>query len=61
MKARAARLLRGVATLRGLVVGLAVALLVVAAVLVWQTQTLKTETKTKTKTESLKKLSRDRL
>lgn len=43
MKARAARLLRSVATLRGLVVGLAVALLVVAAVLVWQTQTLKTD------------------
>jgi len=39
--AAAATLLRKVATLRGLVVGLAVALLVVAAVLAWQTRTLR--------------------
>jgi Mce-associated membrane protein len=38
--ARIARLLRRVATLRGAVVGLAIALLVVAAVLAWQTRTL---------------------
>jgi len=38
--ARPARLLRTVATLRGLVIGLSVALLVVAFVLAWQTRTL---------------------
>ena len=39
--ARTATMLRNVGTLRGLVVGLAVALLVVAAVLAWQTRTLR--------------------
>ncbi|GAA4758525.1 hypothetical protein GCM10023350_50420 [Nocardioides endophyticus] len=38
--ARTATMVRNVATLRGLVVALAVALLVVAAVLAWQTRTL---------------------
>jgi Mce-associated membrane protein len=38
---RSAKLLSKVATLRGLVVGLAVALIVVAAVLAWQTRTLR--------------------